>query len=76
MQEEKQSDCSIDLHIIPIGDSDRPHIASNYCWCYPVKVDTGNWLHNAKDCREAKERITKEKCSAGWLIVGEAIIKN
>lgn len=62
------------IHILPINDT-REHYAQELCWCYPLKRN-GIWAHNAKDCREAMERITGEGCSDGWIIVPEIVIEN
>lgn len=43
------------IHVIPLGDT-ALHSAQQKCWCHPKEVKSGVWLHNAHDCREAKER--------------------
>jgi len=58
------------VHVIPIGD-ERLHSAQLICWCHPIEIEPQLIAHNAKDCREAKERITNEKCSAGWVLIAE-----
>jgi len=66
------------LHTIPIGDHEV-HCAQPTCWCFPTLIvkdahtRTEIWTHNAKDCREAKERQTGEKCSEGWVTIAEII---
>lgn len=60
------------VHIIPLGDL-RLHDAQIDCWCYPMESTPGIWGHNAKDCREARERQGNLKSSPGWILVGEKI---
>jgi len=66
------------LHTIPIGDHEV-HCAQPTCWCFPALIvkDAHTraeiWTHNAKDCREAKERQTGEKCSEGWVTIAEIL---
>lgn len=60
------------LHVIPIGDVEV-HSAQEICWCHPLETADNIWTHNAKDCREAKERKTGEKCSEGWICIAEFI---
>jgi hypothetical protein len=43
------------LHVIPIGDL-QVHAAQEICWCHPTETEPGIVVHNAKDCREARER--------------------
>lgn len=61
------------IHVIPVGDY-RIHYAQSDCWCYPTERSEGViWVHHAADCREARERINNEKCSEGWINIGETI---
>jgi hypothetical protein len=57
------------IHVIPVGDLDL-HAGQEICWCHPTEVDLGIWVHNAKDCREARERAGISR-SAGWISVME-----
>lgn len=58
------------VHCIPIGDVDM-HAAQLICWCHPIEMERNITVHNAADCREAKERATGEKCSEGWINIAE-----
>lgn len=58
------------IHCLPIGDKDV-HAAQETCWCHPTEIEPLLWVHNAADCREARERITGQKCSDGWVNVAE-----
>ncbi len=60
------------LHCIPVGDLDV-HSAQRVCWCHPTEIVSCLWAHNAKDCREAKERFTEGKASEGWIVIAEFI---
>lgn len=60
------------LHTIPVGDLEV-HSAQTSCWCHPVNVESEIWVHNAKDCRESKERSLNKKVSDGWIIISEVI---
>lgn len=57
MKTEKES-CKPQLHSFPVGGDEPLHFVSSDCWCHPshdAETDA-LWIHNAKDCREAKER--------------------
>lgn len=58
------------LHNIPLGDT-YLHGAQKDCWCHPTETRLNLWTHNAKDCREAKERVTGEQVSEGWVLIAE-----
>lgn len=58
-------------HVLPVGDLDI-HQAQTTCWCHPLETEPNLWVHNAKDCREARERITGKKVSDGWINIAEA----
>lgn len=58
------------IHVIPIGDL-YLHSAQDFCWCHPTETENNVLVHNAKDCREARERIREEKCSDGWINIAE-----
>lgn len=60
------------VHCIPIGD-EQLHAAQEICWCHPTEIEVNLWAHNAADCREAKERMTGEKCSEGWINIAEYV---
>jgi hypothetical protein len=60
------------LHIIPVGDT-KLHSAQQTCWCHPNPTEDGLWVHNAQDCREARERISGDGCSEGWVIIAEDV---
>lgn len=61
---------TIRFHMLPVGDN-KMHVVSEQCWCFPLEMQRGLWAHNAKDCREARERITGKRCSEGWLTLAE-----
>jgi hypothetical protein len=69
------------LHSFPVGGDEPLHICNPACWCYPVR-DTeqpGLWIHNAKDCREAKERKGRTDLLAVdsfWVLVFENVEPN
>lgn len=69
------------LHSFPVGGEEPLHICSPECWCYPVR-DTeqpGLWVHNAKDCREAKERAGRTDMLAVdslWVLALENVKPN
>lgn len=57
-------------HIIPIGGEEPLHVAADVCWCFPLYHPShGVWEHNAKDCREAKERHGLEQPGLGWVVI-------
>lgn len=58
------------IHVIPIGDYEI-HAAQATCWCHPVERESV-WIHNAKDCREARERAGI-KSSEGWVNIAEVL---
>ena len=58
------------IHVIPVGDY-KIHAAQEICWCHPTEIEPKVWVHNAQDCREARERATGEKCSPGWINIAE-----
>ncbi len=60
------------IHVIPVGDLDL-HAGQEICWCHPTEIDLGIWVHNAKDCREARERVTGERRGPGWDHIVEYI---
>ena len=62
------------LHVIPLGDVDV-HAAQEICWCHPTETQPGLWVHHAKDCREAQERMHNRGCSEGWTNIAEYIHK-
>lgn len=69
------------LHSLPVGGEEPLHICSHDCWCYPVQ-DTeqpGLWIHNAKDCREAKERAGRTdmlSVDSLWVLALENVKPN
>lgn len=63
------------IHVLPVGD-EGIHAAQEICWCHPTEIEPRLWVHNAKDCREAEERITGEKCSDGWVNIAEYVPKS
>ena len=63
------------IHVIPIGDVEL-HAAQEICWCHPIETEPKIWVHNAKDCREARERATGEKSSEGWINIAEYVPPN
>ncbi len=58
------------IHNIPVGDQFL-HGAQKDCWCNPTETSMNVWTHNAKDCREAKERISGLQASEGWVLIAE-----
>jgi hypothetical protein len=60
------------IHCIPVGDKEM-HSAQEICWCHPTETQPRLFVHNALDCREAMERATGEKVSAGWINIAEFI---
>jgi hypothetical protein len=75
------SDIARRLHSFPVGGDEPLHICSPDCWCYPVR-DTEQpalWIHNAKDCREAKERAGRTDLLAVdsfWVLALENVEPN
>ena len=61
------------IHSIPVGGDEPMHLADRQCWCHPVQDQEAKnlFIHNAKDCREFKERngIEVPKDSL-WVIIG------
>jgi len=61
------------LHVIPVGDT-HLHSAQKICWCYPRELDDKIvWQHNAKDCRDARERVTGNNTGDLWIIIAEYV---
>lgn len=56
------------IHVMPINDT-MLHGAHESCPCYPFETERGLYVHNAKDCREAKERVTGDMHKFGWEAV-------
>ena len=52
------------VHVIPLDDT-MSHTLSMECGCYPLE-DRGVIIHNAKDCRESRERITGNTTGKPW----------
>jgi len=63
------------VHVMPVGDTEI-HAGQACCDCKPTEVEPGVWVHHAWDCREARERLTGEACSDGWLLVYEFVNEN
>lgn len=63
------------IHVLPVGDVEL-HAAQSICWCHPTETEPKLWVHNAKDCREARERATGEKCGDGWVNIAEYVPPN
>jgi hypothetical protein len=66
------------LHSFPVGGDEPLHICSPACWCYPVrdKEQPLLWIHNASDCREAKERAGRTDLLAAdslWVLAFENV---
>jgi len=57
-------------HIIPEHDK-HEHTATLDCWCYPLQIDGARVIHNAKDCRELKERHNIPT-GKRWLLIPES----
>jgi hypothetical protein len=51
------------------------HTAQSTCWCFPIEDDVvpGVIVHNAKDCREAKERQGLRNADHFWVAIGELV---
>jgi len=61
------------LHVIPTNDFSI-HNAQDTCWCHPTETSQSIFVHNAEDCREAKERATGTGCPyKEWVIIGESV---
>jgi hypothetical protein len=61
------------IHSIPVGGNEPIHLADKRCWCYPTQdLESFNlFIHNAKDCREFKERRgINTPNDSFWIIVG------
>lgn len=59
------------LHIIPVGNSEPVHDANIACWCHPLRQEC-TVVHNAKDCREARERLNiSTGPESRWVLIGE-----
>jgi hypothetical protein len=43
------------------------------CWCFPTDTEKGLVVHNAKDCREVRQRGTYD-FQNGWTPVAEYFI--
>lgn len=59
------------LHSIPVGGEEPVHVAISSCWCYPLQ-DTDSpklYKHNAKDCREVKERQGITNRQSFWILI-------
>lgn len=56
------------IHVIPVGGTEPLHVASVSCWCHPLP-DEGAILHNASDCREARERQGSHRPGLDWVLV-------
>ncbi len=61
------------VHIVPVHDT-RLHTYDEHCFCYPFMDMTAKfrmpvWIHNAEDCREARERTTGAVSGKGWAII-------
>lgn len=55
-------------NVIPVGDL-KLHEAGKECWCFPLLVEEDlTLIHNAADCREAKERAGHHG-DLGWVLV-------
>lgn len=63
------------LHTIPVGGEEPIHDATPSCWCYPTsdRAEPGVIVHNAKDCREARERNGKANPDLKWVIIGQLL---
>lgn len=57
-------------HTIPVGGSEPVHVCAASCWCHPLLTD-GVIVHNAEDCREARERHGHTEPDEKWVIVGQ-----
>jgi hypothetical protein len=60
------------VHVIPTGDT-HLHAAQMSCWCFPTDTEKGLVVHNAKDCREVRQRGTYD-FQNGWTPVAEYFI--
>ena len=60
-------------HVIPIGNGEPVHSASEKCFCSPLKQ--GNEvIHHSRDNRELYERNEKPIPNADWVLVHEIIM--
>lgn len=56
------------VHVLPLNDT-MAHFVNPACPCYPLEIEKGLFVHNAEDCREAKERITGRTFRHPWEAV-------
>lgn len=63
-----------DLHVVPVGGKEPLHEGTRACWCYPTEDpgDRSCVVHNAKDLRDAHERLGRPT-GLPWVIFGPRI---
>lgn len=61
-------------HCVPIGGQEPNHVCSEGCWCFPLVDESGYVTHNAKDCREARERLGRARKDEMWAIIDEEVL--
>jgi hypothetical protein len=64
------------IHCIPVGNDEPPHVCHTLCWCHPTQdtVSPNLYAHHAKDCREKWERQgIKMSTLSLWVIVEEKV---
>jgi hypothetical protein len=61
------------FHTIPVGGNEPVHDADVKCWCYPTsdRNTPEVIVHNAKDCREARERNGVVNPDLKWVLIGQ-----
>ncbi len=59
------------FHVIPVGGAEPVHRCDASCWCHPTPDpdETNLIVHNARDCREARERFGCARPDEKWAIV-------
>ncbi len=63
-------------HVIPVGGEEPAHECHAACWCFPRAVSREGgvvMVHNAKDCREARERHGAEVSGEFWVTIIERL---
>ena len=55
------------IHVIPVGNGEPIHHASEGCWCHPLKEEI--ITHHAKDCRERFERQGITHPDKTWVLI-------
>jgi hypothetical protein len=59
------------IHIIPVGDPEPLHTATQDCLCHPLVESDGLVIHNAWDLREKWERQGYVHPRKAWVQIAE-----